>query len=32
MSTRAGSIWSLVERILDITEKVIEILNRLGLL
>lgn len=27
-----GSIWGFVERILDITEKVIEILRELGLL
>lgn len=32
MSARAGSIWSLVDRILEVIEKVIEILNRLGLL
>jgi hypothetical protein len=32
MSAREGSIWRLVERVLEIIEKVIDILNRLGLL
>ena len=32
MGERQGPNWRLVERILEIIEKVIEILNRLGLL
>ncbi len=32
MSAREGSIGRLVERVLEIIEKVIDILNRIGLL